>query len=528
MSVSIPTFDRLPFPVYAVKSLDENGYDSIVVVSNSLDNLTGQLGQLQPPLKALKEVDRNVERDVSLVSIPLPAKRLVYSATGPLNRDFDDVRRFRDAAAAGIKRALKAGSVNPLLVTIPYKEYEHSFLVSTLGALEALYVPIQLREDIPERSKRVEKLGVYTPEDWNVLEALKLAVALDSGRQVARDIGGGDPERMAPPRVEQYVKDVFKNSPVSVKVIADENILEKDYPLFAAVNRAASVIDRHKGRILQLQYDGEGPIKDTLLLVGKGVTYDTGGADVKAGGVMAGMSRDKCGAAAVAGLFQVLSALKPKGIKVIGGMAMVRNSIGENCYVADEMITSRAGQRVRVGNTDAEGRMAMADVLCYMKELAVKEVNPHLFTIATLTGHAVLAMGEGYSVVLDNGAARNDGNARKLQDAGTKIADMFEISNIRREDYEFHEGKVDSEDLLQCNNAPSSKTPRGHQTPAAFLIMASGLHQHGIESSKPLKYSHLDIAGSSGEVPFTPSGAPLLALAQRFILGNKSDCHCSH
>lgn len=62
-------------------------------------------------------------------------------------------------------------------------------------------------------------------------------------------------------------------------------------------------------------------------------------------------------------------------LQVIGSMAMVRNSVGSECYVADEIITSRAGVRIRVGNTDAEGRMAMADVLCLMKEKAIKEVG---------------------------------------------------------------------------------------------------------------------------------------------------------
>lgn len=79
---------------------------------------------------------------------------------------------------------------------------------------------------------------------------------------------------------------------------------------------------------------------------------------------MAGMSRDKCGAAAVAGFFKVVSALKPKNIRVVGALSMVRNSIGSNGYVADELITARSGKLVRVGNTDAEGRMVMADVLC--------------------------------------------------------------------------------------------------------------------------------------------------------------------
>lgn len=79
---------------------------------------------------------------------------------------------------------------------------------------------------------------------------------------------------------------------------------------------------------------------------------------------MAGMSRDKCGAAAVAGFMQVVSQLKPKGVRIIGALCLARNSVGENCYVSDEVITARSKARVRIGNTDAEGRMVMADVLC--------------------------------------------------------------------------------------------------------------------------------------------------------------------
>lgn len=85
---------------------------------------------------------------------------------------------------------------------------------------------------------------------------------------------------------------------------------------------------------------------------------------------MAGMSRDKCGAASVAGFFAVLKLLKPENIRVVGGLCMVRNSIGSNCYVSDELIVTRAGVRVRIGNTDAEGRLCMTDTLCRVSILA--------------------------------------------------------------------------------------------------------------------------------------------------------------
>lgn len=262
-----------------------------------------------------------------------------------------------------------------------------------------------------------------------------------------------------------------------------------------------------------MEYNGD-DVKDTYMFVGKGVTYDTGGADVKAGGVMAGMHRDKCGAATVAGVFGMLEKLKPKGIKVVGRMAMVRNSIGKDCYVADEIITSAAGVRVRIGNTDAEGRMAMTDPLYHTKQQALDEVNPHLFTIATLTGHAVVAVGPEYTCVMDNGPAQDVDMARTLQKIGDGLSNPFEISTIRREDYEFCAGRNEYEDLIQCNNQPSSRTPRGHQFPAAFMISASGLKKHGIDSDRPLKYTHMDIAGSSGDYPGIPTGAPLIALAK--------------
>lgn len=98
-----------------------------------------------------------------------------------------------------------------------------------------------------------------------------------------------------------------------------------------------------------------------------GVTYDTGGIDVKTNGAMLGMSRDKCGAAAVAGFMQVVRLLQPKNVKVVAGLSIVRNSIGSNGYVADEVLTARSGKRIRVINTDAEGRMVMADVLCKVR-----------------------------------------------------------------------------------------------------------------------------------------------------------------
>uniref|UniRef100_A0A8C7V3V0 Zgc:152830 n=1 Tax=Oncorhynchus mykiss TaxID=8022 RepID=A0A8C7V3V0_ONCMY len=489
-------------------------YDGVVLVTQSYDTLPKELECLKAPLQDYSSVDCGLGDKVVVLMVPgLPGKRLVFASTGPVNRDYDDVRRFSDAAVNGIKRAMKAGMQRPLLVCPRHSSYDRSTMVAALGALHALYMPLEVREvSVKPSQYKVCVLGLWVDQEAQGKELVDLVSALESGRLACRDIGGSDPERMAAPRVAEYVQALFKESPVQVDVVSDLKVLEKEYPCLAAVNRCANAVPRHQARVIKLQYCGEGPIQHTLMLVGKGITYDTGGADIKAGGIMAGMHRDKCGAAAVAGFFQVLAKLKPKHLKVVGGMAMVRNSVGSDCYVADELVVSRAGRRVRVGNTDAEGRMVMVDLLCEMKEKAVHEVSPQLFTIATLTGHAIRAMGPNYSVSTEPYTH----TVSVLYH--TQALYIIKGETIRREDYDFHKGKSEYEEILQSNNLPSSATPRGHQTPAAFLIMASGLDKHGVDSGTPLPYSHIDIAGSSGPFPGVPTGAPILAMATNYIL----------
>ena len=342
--------------------------------------------------------------------------------------DMDDVRDLRDAADKAVKRAIKAGCKSPLVFLPKNEVFPLGTRVAMFGLLHGMYTPLEVREtkSNPTQYKKLERVGLFAKRSTD--EMVNLVKALEEGRIAARDIGGSDPERTAAPHVATYVTALFKDTSVSVNILDDHAQFEKEYPLLAAVNRCSAKVSRHAGRLIFLEYTGEGPVEKTLLLVGKGITYDTGGADIKAGGVMAGMHRDKCGAAAVAGFFRFLATYKPKGIKVIGAMSMVRNSVGSECYVADEIITSRAGVRVRIGNTDAEGRMVMADVLCYMKERALNEVNPHIFTVATLTGHVIRCYGPNYTSVIDNGPAWKDNVSKKIAEAGDKCGEPCEVS----------------------------------------------------------------------------------------------------
>nr|CAI5861882.1 unnamed protein product [Callosobruchus analis] len=329
---------------------DIDGYDGIVLVTAPDQEVSQKV--LRDAIAEALKYDASLTTELAVIPLPSLNSKLVHSPTGPIDPDYGDVRAFKKAAAAGIKRALKSGVITPLLVLEEHPRFQRAEL------------PIQLRESGSSKAQPVHMMGVITNDMEKTKKLIHIADILESGRRVACDIGDADPERMTPQRVEQYVRSIFSDGIIKLDVISDLQQLKKEFPLFEPVNRAASVVERHRGRIIFLEYDPKDNVTETLYLVGKGVTYDTGGADVKTGGYMRGMSRDKCGAAAVAGFMEMVEQLQPKHIRVVAAMSMVRNSIGSNSYVADEVITARSGKRVRIVNTDAEGRMVMADVLC--------------------------------------------------------------------------------------------------------------------------------------------------------------------
>ncbi|VEN36631.1 unnamed protein product [Callosobruchus maculatus] len=119
---------------------------------------------------------------------------------------------------------------------------------------------------------------------------------------------------------------------------------------------------------------------------------------------------------------------------------------------------------------------------------------------------------------MDNGPARKSNYSAQLQKSSESIGDPFEVSTVRQEDFEAYKGMMEGDDVTQSGPKPSSQSPRGHQGPAAFLILASGLDEHGSGSRSPLQYSHLDIASSAGSLPLPATGSPVLALAEQYLL----------
>ncbi len=512
--MSIPAPLRLPaLSVVATEDLDRaiqsGDYDAVVLVG--APPLSAQAPEtLRALVAAAEKADAPLASRAHVALVPaatLPCVRVVLASTGPLDSWEVDVRGLANAAMAGVLRAALGGAQRPLLV--PFVPADARFaqgtLVAALASLAGTWLPYELRAHT-ERPPRLERLGVVGEL------AVDGALALERARVVARDLCGTEPELMSPIGMATYVKRVFEGTSIEVTVDDDITRMKHAFPLVHAVARASLHVDRHHPRLVRLVYEPEGPVTRTLFFAGKGVSYDTGGADLKTEGHMAGMSRDKGGAAAVAGLFRALAERRPAGVRVVGLLGCVRNSVGSDAYVTDEIVTARSGARVRIGNTDAEGRLVLADVLAALREEAETAVAPALFSIATLTGHAALAHGP-YTALVPNGFAASIVDA--LVAAGEAYGDPCERSTLRPEDYAFIVGRSPAEDVLSCNSAPSARTPRGHQFPAAFLDVVSGLRTLNA-SGKRIPFVHLDIAGSAlrdgGWQTGIPTAAPVLAL----------------
>ncbi|CAD5224226.1 unnamed protein product [Bursaphelenchus okinawaensis] len=506
-------------PLALAKTVEEDsGYDGLIVVSHSVE-----AASQSPQLKSLASFFHEhaalgvLGRGTPLINQDkqVPMDKVFYSAVSFGNHGFDDSRKYRQAGEQGITLALSCGVKRPLLAVVPNPEHPNALVIAALGLFHKLHVPLNIRQEVPQRAQKVESVGILS-DDENLLGVLQ---GLVSSFTVCRDIGDSDPQRMAPGPATAYVTEHFKGSSIEVNVEEGVEVLKKEFPLLAAVSRGCNNIEPHKARLIRLTYENtedSGKPFETLYLIGKGVTLDTGGVDLKVNGAMLGMSRDKYGSAVVAGFFDILDKLKPKGIRVVGFMAMVRNSIGSEAYTCDEIITSRSGKRILIGNTDAEGRLAMLDPLTHAVELATSSQSPHLYTLATLTGHEVLAHGF-FPAVIDNVVAQAARHAQELQSIGDEWGQPVEISRLHVEDFDFNKSPVESADLRQANNRPSVQTLRGHQSPCAFLIQGSRLDEHGLEAAKPIKYSHIDIGSSMGEYPATTFPCPLLALSAKHV-----------
>ncbi len=242
------------------------------------------------------------------------------------------------------------------------------------------------------------------PQGADRSQVLALAEALYFGRDLintpANDLG--------PAELELSVRELANEFGANVKVTEGTSLLSDNFPLIHTVGRAS---DRAP-RLIDLRWGSERAPKVTV--VGKGICFDTGGLDIKPGSTMALMKKDMGGAAsALAFALLVMRAKLPVRLRVL--IPAADNSISGNAFRPGDVLPSRDGMTVEIGNTDAEGRLVLADAI----SLADEEAPDYLVTIATLTGAARVALGPDLPPLY----ADDEDFARGLLDSGHAVGD---------------------------------------------------------------------------------------------------------
>jgi len=313
------------------------------------------------------------------------------------------------------------------------------------------------------------------------------AYTIAKATNYTRDLVNTTPEDLYPLKLAYIAKDLTKDSEIQCKILNEKEMEAENMNALLSVGRAS----RHESQLIHLSYKPKNP-RAVVSLVGKGLTYDSGGLSLKPAASMVSMKMDKSGACAVLGIIKAASELK-LDIEIHGIIGAVENMIGGDAYKPDDVLTAKNGKTIEVRNTDAEGRLVLADCLGYAQE---KVKADYIFDYATLTGACLVALGQYTTGIM--------GHSHKLKHslgkAGTNTGEL--ISSLPFNRYLKKQLKSEIADISNISNKPYG----GAITAAMFL-------DEFIDEENKAKWMHFDIAGPAycesawGYNPFGGTGA---------------------
>jgi leucyl aminopeptidase len=334
--------------------------------------------------------------------------------------------------------------------------------------------------------QRVSVVGITAATRTAARRGLAQGEAIAAGQSLLRDLGNLPGNICTPRYLAQQAKELAKSHRnLKVRVFDEPQIRRLKMGCLLAVSRGSA----EPPRFIAMEHRGGARGAAPIVLVGKGVTFDTGGISLKDPAGMDEMKYDMCGAGSVLACMLVASLLKLR-LNLVGLIAAVENMPGSRATKPGDIVTSRAGKTVEILNTDAEGRLILCDALDYARRYEPAAV----IDMATLTGACVIALGHHFTGIMGN----DDALARELVDAGTRASDRGWQLPLT-EDYA-EQLRSNFADLANIGGRDG-----GAITAGAFL----GRFTQG------MKWAHLDIAGtawnSGAQKGGTGRPVPLLA-----------------
>ncbi|ABC83861.1 leucyl aminopeptidase [Anaeromyxobacter dehalogenans] len=466
--------DALALPVFedevrgggtgAVKDLDRL-LDGALLAAARAERFTGKAGQEL----ALPTLGRARAGRVVLMGMGARAKAL--EAWGR-----DGYEALRAAAGKAARGAEKAGA-RTLALAAP--ELDGGALPGAAralaeGALLGAYRFSRYRKDDPARPAGVSEVAVLVPPSLEkaraVKDALELARRLAGAVAWARDLVNLGPADCTPELLARAASEVARRAGLSVEVRGPKELQALKMGMFLGVTRGSA----EPPRLVKVSWVPRGAAgrRAPVVLVGKAITFDSGGLSLKPTESMVTMNTDMAGSAAVLGAMQVIAALKPP-FPVHAVLGACENMPGGRAYKPSDVLVAHDGQTVEITNTDAEGRLVLGDVLSW----AAETLKPAaMIDVATLTGACIVALGNGTAGLFGPDGPVADGVLAAARAAGEDVWRLPMTEGLK--------------DQLKSDRADLKNTGErwgGAITAAHFL--------HAFTKDAP--WAHLDIAGPS-------------------------------
>ena len=409
----------------------------------------------------------------------LRARRLLLVALG----EDGDLTAFAKAARACAKALSGSGIKNATLVL-------QSFFPSSKTGLTASMLHERVRLISQLVGEQVYRFGARQPEmktkpkekadnlaeltflvNTKQATLVKVAVregdALVNGMNLAKDLGNLPPNVCNPSYLANSAKQLSKSTKLKVQVLEEKQIESLGMGAFLAVTKGSET----PPKFIVIRHDGGKANDEPIVLVGKGITFDTGGISLKPGEAMDEMKYDMCGAASVMGTMYSVALLNLKR-NVIGVIPACENMPSGKASRPGDIVKSMSGQTIEILNTDAEGRLILCDALTYVERFKPKAV----IDIATLTGACVIALGSVHSGLFSN----NESLSNALITAGQASLDT--VWRLPLDAAYQEQLKSNFADMANIGGRPA-----GSVTAACFLA----------RFTEKYNWAHLDIAGTA-------------------------------
>ncbi|HYJ74541.1 MAG TPA: leucyl aminopeptidase [Kineosporiaceae bacterium] len=453
--------------VLAVAAPPEPGGDPVLLGAEALpDGLRAALAA--PVLRALGVSGRAdaVARVPSAGAVPAPVVAL--TGVGRVREAAPDAEALRRAAGAAVRELAGAATV---ALALPVTSAEEAAAVAEGAALGAYAFGAYRVKEAPGDRAPVAEVAVLVPEGLADADGVADRVrVLADAVALTRDLVNTPPSDLYPASFAERAAAAVDGLPVAITVLDDAALAEGGYGGILGVGKGSE----RPPRLVHLEYAPEGA-RGSVALVGKGITFDSGGLSIKTASGMADMKSDMAGAAAV--LATVVAAARLElPVRVGGWLAVAENMPSGTAQRPSDVLTTRGGRTVEVLNTDAEGRLVMADAL-----VDASATSPDLVVdVATLTGAQVVALGNRVSAVMANDDALRERVVRAAGEAGEQVWPMPLPPELRP-----------SLDSPVADVANIGERFGGMLVAGLFLAEFVGTREDG----ERIPWAHLDIAG---------------------------------